>query len=768
MAGAAAAAAATGAGASGVASAAVSESNYSNVVNIAEAGADTSGNQTINSVLEDHLQDNTLVKFPQGTYKLAPLSESGLNNFAMVAPNGATITPDHSGEETLIYLSNAQGVHIEGFDVEQPGSTSSRVVFKATSGTNVLKSWRLLDRQDADSEVGGAFLQCAGSDTVLTLEDIDFSKGGLGMGVWVRPTIVGDYPDVGEVPELDPAGTLNFINCNISGWDHEGLYASAHSGPVNVIGGRYGNNNIQQIRTGGPKAVVKGAEVVCDDRDQTPRDRNARGIWMKEGNEMLIEDCDIIMSDVGASSGAIVHGTEGGKMTIRNTRIQVDDDVKAVKSRSPKDWPFRAVSMDTAPSSRRLIMENVSVTGTASDDEAILIYGRDGSELRNLCVEQNGSSQNGIKINGSSNVSLLDSTINVTGQATVFNSSDVSTANVSGSDSCPAPQFDDQPVEYDGGNSGGNSGGYNNESDLSNYLEASGEGSYAFAAAGEIANGGQANLQSEDSIESQTASGSVVNGGTDSYGFEGQLNALDADDGVTVRVNGEAVNVTDFPSVSRPNVVTVSGDDGLASYEFTVDGELDVGPASAGTFNEEDNIHGATAEGAVAGGADAYSFSGSITQFRFTEGTATVLVNGQEVDPSEFGSDDGSTDDGSTDDGSADDGSTDDGSTDDGSADDGRGETGGEEDVERDPDHPHLLVINGPDNGVTNYAVAVTGDIKHTEIVGTTDSEDEVNGNKASGAVAGGIDAYLFSGSITQFNLSGSASVDLKKDYQQE
>nr|WP_233340430.1 hypothetical protein [Haloprofundus sp. MHR1] len=772
MAGAAAAAAATGAGASGVASAAVSENNYNTVVNIAEAGADTSGGQTINSVLENHLQDNTLVKFPQGTYKLAPFSADGLKNFAMVAPNGATIAPDHSGGTTLISISDAQGVHIEGFDVEQPGSTSSRVVFKATSGTNVLKNWRLLDRQDEDDEVGGAFVQCAGSDTVLTFENVDFSKGGLGMGVWARPTIVGDYPDVGEVPELDPAGTLNFINCNVSRWDHEGLYVSAHSGPINVIGGRYANSNIQQIRTGGPKAVVKGAEVVCDDKSHTPRDRNARGIWMKEGNEMLIEDCDIVMSDVGASSGGIVHGTEGGKMTIRNTRIRVDDDVKAVKSRSPKDWPFRAVSMDTAPSSRRLIMENVSVTGTASGDEAILIYGRDGSELRNLCVEQNGSDQNGIKINGSSNVTLRDSTINVTGQATVFNSSDVNTANVSGSESCPTPNFDNQPVDYD--DSRGSTGG-DSESGLSNYLEATGDGEYTFAASGEIANGGQANLDKEDSIDAQTASGEVAGDGTDSYEFEGELNAVDADDGVTVRVNGETVDAADYPSVSRPNVVVISGENGLASYEFTVDGELDVGPAESGTFNEEDNIHGATAEGAVAGGADAYSFSGSITQFRFTEGTATVLVNGQEVDPSELGSEDdgtdGGSDDGSTGDGSGDD-STDDGSEDDSSGDDstddGRGDTGGEEEVERDSDYPHLLVINGPDEGVTNYSVAVTGDIKHTDTVGTVDPEDEVNGNKASGAVAGGIDAYLFSGSITQFNLSGSASVNLKKDYQQE
>ncbi|WP_224338520.1 hypothetical protein [Haloprofundus halobius] len=837
MAGAAAAAVATGAGASGVATAAVSENNYDTVVNIADEGADTSGGSAINSILEEHLNDNTLVKFPEGTYRLSPLSVDGLENFAMVAPNGATIAPDHSGADTLLYFDEARGVHVEGFDVEQSGSTSSRVIFRAEAGTNVLKNWRLLDRQDEDA--GGAYMQCKGSDTKLTFENVDFSKGGEGMAVWIRPTIVGDYPDSGEVPELDPAGTINFINCEMNAWDREGLYASAHAGKLNVIGGRYANNNLAQVRTGGEHAVVKGVEIVCDDPSATPRELNMRGIWMKEGHLTVIEDCDILMSDVSSSSGAVKHDTEAGKMIVRNTRIQTDTDVKGIKSKPPKDWPYRAPSMDSEPESRELVVENVSITGSADGDTAFYIVSRDGSSVSNLCIHQTGSDRDGIEAKRVNNFTLRDSTIDVTGDTTLFDSMDAATANITRSGSCPAPELDGKPAEYDGDSGRGDNDTDSdpNESELSNYLEVTGDGEYSFATSGEIANGGKANLDKEDTIDAQTASGEVAGGGADSYGFEGELNALEHADDVTVTVNGETVDQSDYSSISRPNVVQIRGDDGLASYEFTVDGELDVGPTSAGSINEEDNILGATAEGAVAGGSDAYSFSGSITQFRFTEGSATVLVNGEEVDPSELSSDDGSSDDGRGDtDGDADSSKhlevTGDGEytftasgeiTDGGEAnldkedaidaqtasgavagggtdsydfegeletlehgedivvtvdgeevdpaevgsDDGRGDTGGD-DVERDSDYPHLLVINGPEDGVTNYVVSVTGDIKKTDIAGSINPEDEVDGNKASGAVAGGKDAYLFSGDITQFNLSGSASVDLQKEYQQE
>ena len=50
----------------------VTPDQFDTVVDVTEAGADTSGETPINSVLDDHLDDNTLLRFPSGRYRLDP------------------------------------------------------------------------------------------------------------------------------------------------------------------------------------------------------------------------------------------------------------------------------------------------------------------------------------------------------------------------------------------------------------------------------------------------------------------------------------------------------------------------------------------------------------------------------------------------------------------------------------------------------------------------------------------------------------------------
>ncbi|WP_117592821.1 hypothetical protein [Haloprofundus halophilus] len=84
--------------------------------------------------------------------------------------------------------------------------------------------------------------------------------------------------------------------------------------------------------------------------------------------------------------------------------------------------------------------------------------------------------------------------------------------------------------------------------DPSTYLEAVGDGFYSFDTSGEIIDGGRANTDKEDDIDGRSASGEVANDGTDSYYFEGELVALNADDGVTVTVDGDEVDPSEFDS----------------------------------------------------------------------------------------------------------------------------------------------------------------------------------------------------------------------------
>ncbi|WP_224332803.1 hypothetical protein [Haloprofundus halobius] len=168
--------------------------------------------------------------------------------------------------------------------------------------------------------------------------------------------------------------------------------------------------------------------------------------------------------------------------------------------------------------------------------------------------------------------------------------------------------------------------------DPSNTLEAVGDGFYSFSTSGEIVNGGRANLSKEDDIDGQSASGEVANDGTDSYHFAGELTELDADDGVTIYVNGEEIG----SSSDGSSYLEAVGD---GFYSFTASGDITNGGRA--NTDKEDVIDGQSANGEVANdGTDSYNFEGELTALDADDGV-TITVDGDEVDPSEFDTDAG-------------------------------------------------------------------------------------------------------------------------------
>ncbi|WP_433629639.1 hypothetical protein [Halomicrococcus sp. NG-SE-24] len=118
-----------------------------------------------------------------------------------------------------------------------------------------------------------------------------------------------------------------------------------------------------------------------------------------------------------------------------------------------------------------------------------------------------------------------------------------------------------------------------------------------------------------------------------------------------------------------PNHIVVFGGSpqNVIRYQFTASGHVRKSGSSGGapiadqhvTIDNEDSISGGRVRGAIAGGGDAYQFSGELTQMQ-VDGDATVYLNGQQIDPTSAGGEtDGSGDgDGSDDRGDDDDGET--------------------------------------------------------------------------------------------------------------
>ncbi|WP_254545655.1 alginate lyase family protein [Halomarina pelagica] len=174
-------------------------------------------------------------------------------------------------------------------------------------------------------------------------------------------------------------------------------------------------------------------------------------------------------------------------------------------------------------------------------------------------------------------------------------------------------------------------------------------------------------------------------------------------------------------------------------YRFAVSGDL----TFDSRWGTEDGIEGDSVSSVLAGGADAYRFTGVVTDFEI-DGPATIELDGEPVTPEELRSMGGSE--GS--DGSASDGSTPDEPASDDPPSDG---SDGSDSAEKH----YLLVESGE---VSPYHFTVSGHLTFDSRWGT---EDAIEGGSARGVLAGGGDAYRFTGVVTDFEIDGPATIEL-------
>jgi hypothetical protein len=127
----------------------------------------------------------------------------------------------------------------------------------------------------------------------------------------------------------------------------------------------------------------------------------------------------------------------------------------------------------------------------------------------------------------------------------------------------------------------------------------------------------------------------------DSFHYTGEILGLDFLRGeATVLVNGREVDPAALEA-ETPNVITIRGTGEGANYDFAVSGDLRPNPDRGALELDNDNLDSPRASGWVTSPehVDSFRFSGEVTEFTFTESTATVTVNGERVDPDGLGDD---------------------------------------------------------------------------------------------------------------------------------
>nr|WP_240147556.1 right-handed parallel beta-helix repeat-containing protein [Halorussus sp. JP-T4] len=402
----------------------VDPTDYETVVDVAEAGADTDGEELINPVVEEHVGDDTLLYFPTGRYLLGGWRVTDYRNLAVVGDDATLVAPPDvnywlmwGGLEDLLFA---------GFTIDCRGENVAPIAHVGvTRGDNVVRDVTVRGHRYAPKT---AFeVEVTDPDGSLLFDGLSLPDGSTtGHSVYVFPESVGE---------------LTFRDCRIEHWK-EGLYAAYHRGPLRIEGGYYANNGIEQVRVGGGTegAVVKDVTIRVDNPRQAQNKPNMRGIWAEEGAHVRIENCDIAITDLTGtySSGGIVVEKQFGEAVVENTRVRTDVEAYALSVRDPIDsMEGQTVpSLDSLPERTRFSASNLRIEGAATSGTAIRVNRRDDCTFENICVQHPKGDRDGLLVAEADGCSVSDSTIDVSGDAVVVDEATVKTERLRRNGSC--------------------------------------------------------------------------------------------------------------------------------------------------------------------------------------------------------------------------------------------------------------------------------------------------------------------------------------------
>ncbi|MFC6990559.1 hypothetical protein ACFQH3_01390 [Haladaptatus sp. GCM10025707] len=382
-------------------------SQFETVVNMVDVGADPTGTESILPLLTEHAGSNTALYFPHGRYLMDDIWElRAFENFGIVG-NSAIIVPPAGYDRYLFNIGSirepvATSFLFAGirFDFSEP-NTSPRPLQVAVTDGLLIKD-----------------IIAIGSSGTARFSVTDPSGSGLVERLQLHNDGDMDAFPAGCFVGPDNHGELTFKDCHIIGFPNNGLYASSSVGPINVIGGFYQNNGIANVRVSSP-AVVRGVYILCD--ASPPGFQNMRGIRLRNGASVLVEDCTIEIFDVTYSEGAIVIESLMESATIRNTQIITSaDGVPGI----------HAKTLDSNNSDGSIHCESVRIRGDARGDAAIRIVDRDNCVFEDVSIVQSGANRDGFHLLRANNTLLRNVEIAVTKIPVVVDQSEFVSENV--------------------------------------------------------------------------------------------------------------------------------------------------------------------------------------------------------------------------------------------------------------------------------------------------------------------------------------------------
>ncbi|GGN94173.1 hypothetical protein GCM10009030_20300 [Haloarcula pellucida] len=390
------------------------EDQYRTVIDVADAGADRSGSESVSPLLADLIGDDTLLKFPPGEYYMdEQVRESGADNVGLVGDD-ATLVPadyyDFDGPQYRLfrlgtYYDPARDVLIKNFDVDQRADdTGIRAFHVSVSDGLSVKNIDVIGRHDSGTW-GPALFRVTDSDGSGHIDGLRITDGA----DWQTQTPGDLWRGPTGILINNHDGSIRLDHCVVRNYPDNGLYVTG-SGSVSVVGGLFQNNGPVNVRIGASRATVERTEFVTDQR--SPYYLAQIPMRFDYADRVVVRDVSIDLTAPNGDAVQILDDVESA--ALRNTDIDIADVPAAgvvVKSGSgPVSIVDVDVDMDCSANAFRLlgngggvVVQDCRIAGSASGENLrhAIRCERDNCEFRALTVDQwGGGKRRGIALLG--------------------------------------------------------------------------------------------------------------------------------------------------------------------------------------------------------------------------------------------------------------------------------------------------------------------------------------------------------------------------------
>ncbi|ELZ10990.1 hypothetical protein C479_09273 [Halovivax asiaticus JCM 14624] len=384
---------------------------YGTVVNVADAGADTTGTESITWVLDAHAGDDTLFVFPPGRYRMnEEFRHTGFDHFGMVGTDATIVPGDYYEFEWFnrrlfrlgVYHDPGHDLLVEGFTIDQTApDTGIRAIEAQISdgltvrdvtinGTHDSGTWGpgLFDVTDPDGTgIVEGFRAPAGAEWVSNTPN----AGNL----WRGPT--------GIMVSRYHRGTVELADCQLGGFPDNGVYAGNANGTVIVRRGVYRNSHASNLRIGGDGSRIVGATVIVDDNHEYFT--NQRGIRLDQGSWLQVLDTAVVLEQPNGNGITVLDGVESARIHNSSVTQHTDRTNQAIvveefagptyvqQSRVEMHGGGNAIEIKGVGEPGEVGCSDVTITGPASGAvfRNAIRCERDNCEFRGLDIDQPGS-----------------------------------------------------------------------------------------------------------------------------------------------------------------------------------------------------------------------------------------------------------------------------------------------------------------------------------------------------------------------------------------